>query len=115
MGATHQYIKLSALLVEAARREGALFSARLGRAFEAVPGFSLDRVRAALAGELDAGELSEDEWRLFDDIRFDAIAQPDNEANAFFEALRTQAGAVGYDEEGGLVRVREDGSTEVIG
>ena len=86
-----------------------------GRAFEATPGFTLDRVRAALTGVLDPGELSEDEWRLFDGMRFEAIAQPHEEARGFFEALRTQPGAVGYDENDRLVRVREDGSTEVIG
>lgn len=118
-------IKLPADLVDEARREAAVFSrsisgqvehwARIGKAIEAAPGFTLDRVRAALDGRCDPEELTEHEWELFDELRFQSIGEPTAENDAFFAALKTTDGAVGYDENDRLVRVRADGTHEVIG
>ena len=126
MSSAYQSIKLSGSLVDQARQEAPVFSrsiagqvehwARLGRALESSPGFTLDRVRSALAGELDPGSLSDDEWSLFDDLRFEGLGEGDNPAaDAFAAKVAQTPGAVGYDEQGRLVRVRADGTTEIIG
>lgn len=127
MSAAHQTLKLSTPFVEDARREAAVFSrsiggqvehwARLGRALEAAPGFTMDRVKAALAGQFDPGELSADEWKLYDDLVMDDMAElaPTAASKAFYAGLKTRVGSVGYDNDGRLVRRREDGTDEVIG
>lgn len=71
-------IKLPSELVDAARSDAALFSrsisgqvqhwAKIGRAIEATLGFTVDRVRATLAGRFDASLLTDDEAELFDDL-----------------------------------------------
>ncbi|MFM2287710.1 MAG: hypothetical protein RL684_853 [Pseudomonadota bacterium] len=71
-------IKLSTNLVDAARADAAVFHrsiggqvehwANIGRAIEASPGYTLDRVRAALAGEFDAELLTVEERAFFDDL-----------------------------------------------
>jgi len=114
-------IKLSAELVEEARRDAALFQrsiggqvehwARLGKAIEAAPGMTLARVRAALAGRLDAESLEIEERETFEDLLFRA---PSPEAEAYFEQLRREGGGVGYDAEGRLVRGLPGGGEEVI-
>lgn len=124
MSANFASIKLSADLVEEARRDGAVFSrsiagqvehwARLGKALEAAPGFTIDRVQAALEGRLDASDLSDDEWRLLDDMQFEALAEPTASERAAYAALAAKPGAVGTDENDRLVRRRPDGSIEVI-
>ncbi len=70
--------KLNSDLVHIAREEGQLWNrsigsqlehgASIGRAFEATPGFTLDRVRAALHGRYDAALLEADEAEMFDDL-----------------------------------------------
>lgn len=70
--------KLNSNLVQIAREEGQLWNrsigaqiehwASIGRAFEETPGFTLDRVRAALHGRYDAVLLEADEAELFDDL-----------------------------------------------
>jgi hypothetical protein len=76
-------IKLSTPLVDAARTDAALFHrsiggqvehwAKLGRAMESAPGFTTERIRAALAGEYDAMLLSGDETVIFDDLLGEAM------------------------------------------
>jgi hypothetical protein len=127
MSSAHQTIKLSAAFVDEARRESALqvrsiggqveHWARLGRAIEAAPGFTLTRVKAALAGELDPGELSEDEWALYDDLAMDDMAElsPTPASTDFYARLKNRVGSVGYDAEGRLVKRKADGTDEVLG
>ena len=125
MSAAFQTIKLNGNLVDLARQDAPLFSrsiagqvehwARLGRAVESAPGFTLARVRAALAGTLDAGSLSDDEWTLFEDMRFSALGEDPNPAvDAYFAELGRQPGAVGDDAAGRLLRIGPDGSAKVI-
>ena len=124
MAANLASIKLSADLVDQARRDAAVFSrsisgqvehwARLGQALEAAPGFSIERVQAALEGRLDAADLTEDEWRLFDDLHFEALAVPTEAERQAYAALGNQPGAVGTDARGLLVRARADGARDVI-
>jgi hypothetical protein len=45
----------------------------LGRAIDSAPGFTMDRVRAALAGEFDAALLSPDEAVYFDEMLGEAM------------------------------------------
>ena len=118
-------IKLSVDLVDQARVDAGVFQrsiggqvehwARLGQAFEQVPGYTLDRVRAALEGRFNPDDLSEDEFAIYDDLEWQASLVPTPEAIAEGEALKTRPGSVGYDEQGRLVRVRADGTDEVIG
>jgi hypothetical protein len=117
-------IKLPTDLIEDARRDAAVFHrsiggqvehwARIGRAFEKIPGYTLDRVRAALDNQLDPGVLSADEWAIFADLRVATLAQPTAEEEAHFAKLGEQAGAVGVDPSGQLVRRRRDGTLEVL-
>jgi len=94
-------IKLPAALVDAAREDAVIFSrsiggqvehwANLGRAIEATPGFTLDRVRAALGGHYDAAALSADEALLFDDLlgaAMDGTHTP--QARAFWASFEGQ-------------------------
>lgn len=114
-------IKLPADLVEDARIEGALFSrsisgqvehwARLGQALEAMPGFPLSRVRAALEGRVDEAALSDDEMRMLDELRF---AAPSDEERAFYAELGTRPGAVGLNDAGEIERVHPDGGIEIV-
>lgn len=127
MTAAHQTLKLSTPFVEEARREAAVFSrsiggqvehwARLGRAIEASPGFTLERIKAALVGDLDPGELSADEWALYDDLLMDDMAElaPTEASKAFYERLAARVGSVGYDSEGRLLRRGEHGVDEILG
>ena len=83
MASTLTSIKLPAELVDAARTDAAMFSrsiggqveywANIGRAMESTPGYTLDRVRAALNGTYDAAALSGDEAELFEDLLWDAM------------------------------------------
>jgi hypothetical protein len=71
-------IKMNAKLVEEARTIGATFNrsiggqieywARLGRAVEQIPGYTMDRVQAALEGRFDAAQLSDEERVYFDEM-----------------------------------------------
>jgi hypothetical protein len=92
-------IKLPAELVDAARAESTLFSrsiggqveywANIGRAFESTPGFTLDRVRAALAGHYDAALLSRDEAEIFDDLLGSAMdAMQTDEERKFWSEFK---------------------------
>lgn len=114
-------IKLPADLVEDARVEGALFSrsisgqvehwARLGQALEAMPGFPLSRVRAALEGKVDEAALSDDELSLLDELRF---AEPPDDVRAFYAELGARSGAVGLNDAGEIERVGADGGIEIV-
>ncbi|MDB5448889.1 MAG: hypothetical protein JWQ52_17 [Phenylobacterium sp.] len=112
--ANHASIKLSTTFLEEARREADVLHrsvgaqvehwARLGQAIENAPGFSIRRVREALAGRLQLESLSEAEQdRLFEGLgaAFDA---PDAQMRDHFAALGAREGAVGTDGRGGVIR-----------
>lgn len=85
-----------------------------GQDLEAAPGFTLDRVRAALTGRFNPDDLTEDEWTIYDDMAFNSLAEPTDAERAAYAAVGAQPGAVGMDENDNIVRVRPDGSLEVI-
>lgn len=117
-------IRLSDTLVTDARRDAEVFKrtisgqlehwARLGQAIEAAPGFDLTRIRAALDGRFDPDTLSPDEMEIYEDLLGEALATPDADELAFFDHLRKQGGAVGYDDAGRFVRSLPGGGVEVI-
>ncbi|RCS21333.1 hypothetical protein DUT91_24865 [Phyllobacterium salinisoli] len=118
-------VKLPLQLVDQARQEAAVFHrsiggqlehwASLGRAVENAPGFTLDRVRAAVEGRFDPADLSPVEREYFYDAMDDIMAQPGANEEANLQALVSAGGAVGMDDQGRLVRSRKGGTTEVMG
>jgi hypothetical protein len=118
-------VKLPAQLVDLARAEAAVFSrsisgqlehwARIGRAMENAPGFTLDRARAAIEGRLDPALLSDEECRYYYDLLGDALANPGLEVKAAARRRGRSVGAAGYDDAGRLVRREADGSLTVVG
>ena len=119
MAANLASIKLPVDLVDQARRDAAVFSrsisgqvehwARLGQAIESAPGFTLDRVQAALEGRFNPGDLTEDEWRIYDDMAWDALGKSPVDPSLF-----DRAGAVEEDEQGNLLRVAADGTVQPL-
>ncbi len=117
-------IKLPPDLVDDARREAAVLHrsiggqvehwARLGRAVESGPGFTLDRVRAALQGELSANVLEPDEERLFHDMWGVYMAGPNPERDALVAKMYAEGGYVGEDENGRLIRTVAGGGVEYL-
>ncbi|EJE6497442.1 hypothetical protein LWQ05_003862 [Salmonella enterica] len=117
MGARLASVKLSSQLVEDARSEGAIMNrsisgqlehwATIGRSLEGALG--LDRVRAALAGRFDPGQLTPDERRYYYEQLDDAMMAPSADEVRTMAALGAEPGAVGYDASGQLVKVGADG------
>ncbi|QND62062.1 ParD-like family protein (plasmid) [Mesorhizobium sp. AR07] len=117
-------VKLSSALVNLAREDAPVFSrsiggqlehwARIGRAIEQAPGFTLDRVRAALEGRFDPALLADQERTHYYDLLDDVMLAPSSEETAAMALLGRSAGAAGYDAHGRLVRVAGDGNTVVI-
>lgn len=102
-------VKLSAQLVDEARREAELCTrsiavqvehwAKLGRAVERAQGGTIDRVKAAVDGRVDPAELSITERAYYYDLLDAAIAEASAaEADAIAKA-GTVPGAAGYDGE----------------
>jgi hypothetical protein len=114
-------IKLPTDLIDAARQDATVFSrsiggqvehwARIGQALEAVPGYSLERMRATLQGRFDSAALFEDELRIMDELPFTEPTVAQRQAMA---RIGARVGAVGEDAQGRLVRVRADGGLEVL-
>lgn len=118
-------VKLGAGLVDEARREANVLNrsvggqiehwARLGRAVESAPGFTIDRIKAALEGRFSVDDLTEEEQEAYFDLLGDHFDRPSPTAEAFFKARREKGGGVGRDREGRLVRALPGGGSEVIG
>ena len=118
-------VKFASNFVDEARREADMLNrsiagqiehwARLGRAVENAPGFTLDRVKAALDGRFDVDQLNGDEQEAFFDLLGGHLDAPSPAAEAFLEARRAKGGGVGRDAEGRLVRALAGGGSEVIG
>jgi hypothetical protein len=105
MASNFSTVKLAAGLVNEARREAELLNrslggqiehwARLGRAIENAPGFTLERVRDTLEGRLDAPALSvQEQDSLFEQLG-DRFAAPSETVRARYAALGATTGAVG--------------------
>lgn len=118
-------IRISTTLIDDARREAPVFSrslsgqvehwARLGQAIEAAPGFTLDRVRAALEGQFSPTDLSDDEQEIYYDLLADRRnARMEKRRAAFAQELLQQPGNVGYDKDGNLVQTLGDGKVEIL-
>lgn len=117
-------IKVSSTLVQTARAEGALLQrstggqlehwARVGRAIEASPDFDYGRVRAALSGSQDAGELTAEERAVFLDSFGDALSQPLPQEEQFWADRRHRGGGVGLDERGHLVQGLPGGRRKAV-
>lgn len=118
-------VKLGASIVDDARREANVLNrslggqiehwARLGRAVERAPGFTIDRVKAALEGSFSVDDLTEEEQEAYFELLGEHFDQPSPAAEAFFEARRAKGGGVGRDSDGRLVRALPGGGSEVIG
>lgn len=115
MPANHASIKLSGVFVEEARREAEVCHrsvsaqvehwAQLGRAIENTPGFSLERVRQAIKGQLRFEALPSGPARDgFLAELSSAFDNPDAETRNHFATLGMREGAVGSDGKGGVLR-----------
>ena len=75
------------------------------------PGYTLDRIHAALEGRFSPSDLEDDEQIIF----YDLLARRHDARKTTFSArLLQEAGNVGYDEAGNLVRTLGDGKVEII-
>lgn len=121
MAAKHASVKLSTAILDDVRREAEIFNRSvsaqvehwllLGRAMENSPGASMDRVRAALAGQTTFEKLTTLEQTAFLE-QFGA--EFDAETKEAYAELGRRVGAVGRDEKGRLVRREADGSLKPI-
>jgi ParD-like antitoxin of type II ParDE toxin-antitoxin system len=116
-------IKLSAALVDEARRDAPVFSrslsgqvehwARLGQAVESAPGFTLERVRAALDGTFSPSDLEDDEQAIFFELLGKRHSAGADQA-AFAAELLQEPGNVGYDGDGNLVKTVGGGKLKIV-
>lgn len=117
-------VKFGSEFVEVARQEAHLLRrsvagqiehwAALGRAVEKADGFTLDRVRAALAGEFSIDDLAGTEQEAFFDLLGEHFARPSADAEQFFAARRETGGGFGRDAQGRLVRSLPGGGSKII-
>jgi hypothetical protein len=117
-------VRISNDLIEAARREAAVFTrtlsgqiehwVKLGRVAESAPGFTAERMRAALMGQMDADELNAAEREIYEDMAGEALSSPLPAEREFFDALGREGGAVGLDGNGRLVRGLPGGGVKAI-
>ena len=121
MASNFATVKLASGLVDEARREAELLNrslggqiehwARLGRAIENLPGFTLERVRDTLDGRLDAPGLSvQEQDSLFEHLG-EQFAAPSETVRARYAALGAATGAVGM-AGGRIVERQADGDLE---
>lgn len=75
------------------------------------PGTANDRVRAALDGKFSPSDLGEDEQIIFYDLLAKRHAGSETE---FAAELRQEAGNVGYDEDGNLIKTLDGGRIEIL-
>lgn len=117
-------VKLSSDLVDQARQEASVLHrsvgaqvehwARLGRALENTPGFGIERVRQALHGGLRLEDLSAAEQDAVFDYVGAELDAPSPRIRAHYAAIGAEAGAVGSDAEGRLVRREASGGLKRI-
>jgi len=119
MATNFSSVKLTSRFVDEARVEADLLHrslggqiehwARLGKALENSPGFSMERVRETLAGRLQLETLSVDEQEAVFDRLGSQFQTPRGEVRERYAALGRVVGAVGDDEHGNLVQRQPDG------
>lgn len=71
----------------------------IGRTIERSPGFSMDRVEAALRAEMHYDQLTPDEQEVFMEQFHDYMRNPGPEVDEFYAKLEEEAKAVGYTGE----------------
>jgi len=107
-------IKLSSTFIDEVRREADVlhrsvgaqveYWAKLGRAIENTPGFSLERVRETMEGRLRIEAIPDGaEAAVLRELSA-GFDKPDATTRAYFSALGERPGAVGGDGKGGVVR-----------
>ncbi|EIZ80216.1 hypothetical protein WSK_1250 [Novosphingobium sp. Rr 2-17] len=109
-----QSIKLGDDIMKIVRRESELQSRsiagqiahwmRIGRAIEKSGNFDHIRITAALAGDIETTELTDEEKDVWLDSFVEKLAQPGPDENAFFARRRQLGLGVGLDEAGNLLR-----------
>lgn len=120
MAPNYASIKLSNTFVEVVRREADAshrsvggqveYWAKLGRAVENTPGFSLDKVRGAMEGRVRFEVIPVGEARSAFVAQLNAaFDQPDEVTRAQYSILGEAEGAVGSDGKGGVVRRQAGG------
>ncbi|MEN7537291.1 ParD-like family protein [Aurantiacibacter flavus] len=109
-----QSVKLADDIMKIVRRESELQSrsiagqiahwVRIGRAIEKSGNFDHARITAALAGDLETTNLTDEEKDVWLDSFVEKMTQPGPDEDAFF-ARRQQLGlGIGLDAAGNLVR-----------
>lgn len=74
------------------------------------PRTTIDRIQSAMTGAIPIDQLSQDEKEIFDDLVSIDLWKRSAEGNAEFAAkLMSEAGNVGYDDDGNLVETVGDG------
>jgi hypothetical protein len=123
-GTADRVTRFAADLLDSAAAEGARQSrsakqqldhwARVGRAVSSRHSAARQRVEAALAGELDLAQLSEDEGVVFNAEISAAIQE--SLADADYGQMLAQRGitTVALNEDGQIVEHRPDGSSVVL-
>lgn len=109
-----QSIKLADDIMKIVRRESELQSrsiagqiahwVRIGRAIEKSGNFDHARITAALAGELETTDLTDEEKDVWLDSFVEKLAQPGPGEDAFFIRRRRLGLGVGLDAAGNFVR-----------
>jgi hypothetical protein len=109
-----QSIKLGDDIMKIVRRESELQSrsiagqiahwVRIGRAIEKSGNFDHARITAALAGNIETTDLTEEEKDVWLDSFVEKMGQPSPDDNAFFARRRQLGLGVGLDDAGNLVR-----------
>ena len=112
-----QSVKLSDDLMKVVRRESELQSrsvagqithwVRIGRAIEKSGRFDHARINAALAGEIETSELTDEEKALWLDAFTETMTEPGPKEKEFFGRRRVLGLGVGLDEGGNLVRAEK--------
>jgi hypothetical protein len=75
---------------------------------------TLDRVRSAIAGQLDPAMLTGEERRYYYRLLDAEMANPSPDEVSAMARLGSEPGAVGYDDSDHLVRSRQGGGVDVI-
>lgn len=109
-----QSIKLADDIMKIVRRESELQSrsiagqiahwVRIGRAIEKSGNFDHARITAALAGDIETTDLSEEEKDVWLDSFVEKMGQSGADEDAFFTRRRQLGLGVGLDAAGNLVR-----------
>lgn len=111
-----QSIKLGDDIMKIVRRESELQSrsiagqiahwVRIGRAIEKSGNFDHARITAALAGDIQTTDLTDEEKDVWLDSFIEKMEQPGSDENAFFARRRQYGLGVGLDAAGNVVRAK---------